>query len=53
MADDKKATPVDGARDRRRFVDLPFRLFRSDPSWIPPLRLAVLDRIARTMAARQ
>lgn len=36
---------VDGARDRRRFVDLPFHLFRSDPTWIPPLRLAVLDRI--------
>jgi hypothetical protein len=27
-----------GAGDRRRFVDLPYRLHRGDPNWIPPLR---------------
>ena len=31
--------PVSGARDRRAFVDLPFRLYAKDPMWIPPLRL--------------
>jgi hypothetical protein len=31
---------------RHRFVDLPFRLFRHDPDWIPPLRLTVYDRIS-------
>lgn len=36
-----------GAADRRRFVDLPYRLHRADPNWVPPLRRDVhtlLDR---------
>ncbi|WP_294394833.1 N-acetyltransferase [uncultured Sphingomonas sp.] len=24
--------------DRKAFVDLPFRLYRNDPAWVPPLR---------------
>ena len=31
---------------RRTFVDLPFRLFRHDPAWVPPLRFSVYDRIS-------
>ena len=31
-------TALRGRRDRNRFVDLPYRLHRSDPSWVPPLR---------------
>src|SRR5260370_11139699 len=27
-----------GWRDRNRFVDLPYRLHRNDPNWVPPLR---------------
>jgi hypothetical protein len=27
-----------GRRDRNRFVDLPYRLHRNDPNWVPPLR---------------
>ena len=27
-----------GRRDRARFVDLPYRLHRGDPNWVPPLR---------------
>ncbi len=38
--------PVDGLLGRRRFVDVPFRLYRDDPTWIPPLRLSVYDRIS-------
>ncbi len=38
--------PVSGARDRHRFVDVPFRLFRADPDWLAPLRRSVLDRIS-------
>ena len=30
--------PVETARDRRVFVDLPFRLYRDDPNWVPPLK---------------
>jgi hypothetical protein len=31
--------PVSRARDRRAFVELPFRLYANDGTWIPPLRL--------------
>jgi hypothetical protein len=30
--------PVASARDRRAFVDLPFRLYRDDPNWVAPLK---------------
>jgi GNAT superfamily N-acetyltransferase len=30
--------PVAGRRDLRRFIELPFRLRRDDPNWVPPLR---------------
>jgi hypothetical protein len=33
-----EVTELRGRRDRNRFVDLPYRLHRSDPSWVPPLR---------------
>jgi hypothetical protein len=31
--------PVSRGRDRRAFVELPYRLYANDPTWIPPLRL--------------
>ncbi|HJY51272.1 MAG TPA: dATP pyrophosphohydrolase, partial [Stellaceae bacterium] len=40
-------TALRGRRDRHRFVDLPYRLHRDDPNWVPPLRRdvhRVLDR---------
>jgi hypothetical protein len=40
-------TALRGRRDRNRFVDLPYRLHRDDPNWVPPLRRdvhRVLDR---------
>lgn len=30
---------VSGAGERRAFIDLPWRLYRDDPVWVPPLRL--------------
>jgi hypothetical protein len=30
--------PVEGRRDLDGFIDLPFRLRRDDPQWVPPLR---------------
>jgi GNAT superfamily N-acetyltransferase len=30
--------PVEGNRDLKRFVELPYRLRRDDPQWVPPLR---------------
>ncbi|MBD8546954.1 N-acetyltransferase [Sphingomonas sp. CFBP 8760] len=32
-------------RDRKTFVDLPFRLYRDDPNWIPPLKSEALGLI--------
>ena len=37
--------PVLTARDRRAFVDLPFRLYRDDPNWVPPLKREALELI--------
>lgn len=33
-----EVTALRGRRDRNRFVDLPYRLHRDDPNWVPPLR---------------
>jgi hypothetical protein len=33
--------PADTPADRRAFVDLPWRLYRDDPAWVPPLRQEV------------
>ncbi|MDQ6617536.1 MAG: hypothetical protein M3083_23015 [Actinomycetota bacterium] len=38
--------PAAGRRGRQQFVDVPFRLFGSDPKWVPPLRMSVHDRIS-------
>jgi ribosomal protein S18 acetylase RimI-like enzyme len=38
--------PVNRLPGRRKFVDLPFRLYKDDPNWTPPLRLSVYDRLS-------
>ena len=30
--------PVRSQEDLRRFIDLPYRIYRHDPNWVPPLR---------------
>ena len=30
--------PISTKADRKAFVDLPFRLYRDDPNWVPPLK---------------
>ena len=30
--------PIESKRDRKTFIDLPFRLYRNDPHWVPPLK---------------
>ena len=37
--------PVISKADRRRFVDLPFRLYKDDPNWVPPLKGEALGLI--------
>jgi GNAT superfamily N-acetyltransferase len=40
-----RAEPVRTRADRRAFVELPFRLYRDDPHWVPPLRRDVRELI--------
>lgn len=37
--------PVRKRHERRAFIDLPWRLYRNDPHWIPPLRLNVEELV--------
>jgi GNAT superfamily N-acetyltransferase len=39
--------PVASRRDLRRFVQLPFALYRNEPQWIPPLLLDMRQRLNR------
>jgi hypothetical protein len=37
--------PADSKADRSAFIDLPFRLYANDPSWVPPLKSDVWELI--------
>ncbi len=37
--------PVRSARHREEFIDFPFRLYRDDPNWVPPLRRDIRELI--------
>jgi len=37
--------PISSKADRKKFVDLPFRLFKDDPNWVPPLKGEALGLI--------
>jgi GNAT superfamily N-acetyltransferase len=45
---DVSIRPVSTKRDLRRFVDLPYRLRRHDPQWVPPLRFERLEFLDRS-----
>ena len=36
-------SPVHSPRERRQFIELPYRLYRRDPHWVPPLRRDVAE----------
>jgi hypothetical protein len=38
-----QVTPVRTAPDLRRFIEIPYKLYRGDPHWIAPLRIAQKD----------
>ena len=40
--------PVRSHSDRRAFIDLPFRLYRDDPYWVPPLKRDVAELLDPT-----
>ncbi len=35
--------PVQSKADWETFIDLPFHIYKNDPKWVPPLRIAVKD----------
>jgi GNAT superfamily N-acetyltransferase len=39
--------PVAGKRDLRRFIRLPFSLYRGEPNWVPPLLMDVRRHLDR------
>lgn len=39
---------VGSAADLRKFIDFPYRHYRSDPLWVPPLRRDVATLVSRT-----
>ena len=39
--------PVDGRRDLDAFIKLPWRLYRNEPNWVPPLLMDVRKRLDR------
>lgn len=38
---------VGGGREMKEFIELPYRLYRSYPQWVPPLRMAVKELLDR------
>src|SRR6202043_3790926 len=38
---------VDNKKALNEFVELPFSLYRDDPHWVPPLRIAVKELLDR------
>jgi len=53
MAPSVEVRPVTNLLGRRRFVDLPFRLFGGESDWVPPLRMSVFDRLSPKNPANQ
>jgi GNAT superfamily N-acetyltransferase len=43
--------PVGSRRERKRFIELPFRLYRDQPLWVPPLKLERRLFLSRRMNA--
>ena len=37
--------PISSKADRKKFIDLPFRLYKDDPNWVPPLKGEALGLI--------
>lgn len=37
--------PIDSKADRKKFIALPFRLYKDDPNWVPPLKGEALGLI--------
>lgn len=38
-------TPAENKKELKKFVELPWDIYKNDPAWVPPLRLTVLDSL--------
>lgn len=38
-------TPAENKKERKKFIELAWRINKSDPAWVPPLRLTVEDAL--------
>ena len=45
-----KVEEVASRSDRRQFLDLPYRLYRDSPNWVPPLRVDVAHSLSKKNA---
>ena len=43
-----EVVPADNKKSLKEFVELPYRLYRGDPYWAPPLRIAVRELLDRS-----
>ena len=39
-------TPVSTAEDQQKFLDVPYRVYKDDPHWVPPLRSSEAKHLA-------
>ena len=37
--------PVQTAREKRSFINLPWNIYKHDPTWVPPFKLAIKDQL--------
>ena len=37
--------PIDSKGDLKKFVALPYRLYKDDPNWVPPLKGDALKKL--------
>src|SRR5207245_3119845 len=41
--EEAQIVPVEDRKTQHQFIEFPYQLYRQDPYWVPPLRLAVKD----------
>jgi GNAT superfamily N-acetyltransferase len=37
--------PSENKKERKRFIELQWKIYKDDPAWVPPLQLTVIDNI--------
>jgi GNAT superfamily N-acetyltransferase len=38
-------SPVQTSRDQKVFINLPWTIYKNDPNWVPPLKMAIKDQL--------